>query len=125
MKWLLKAEELILFGISIWIFSTLKFAWWWFPVLLFAPDLSMIGYLFGTKVGAVVYNVVHHKALGIVVFAIGTLIQLPWLQLTGVILFGHSCLDRTLGYGLKYTDSFVHTHLDDGDNHLKIGFKRV
>jgi hypothetical protein len=26
-------------------------------------------------------------------------------------LFGHSAFDRMLGYGMKYTDSFQHTHL--------------
>jgi hypothetical protein len=33
------------------------------------------------------------------------------LQLIGVILLGHSSLDRALGYGLKYEDSFQNTHL--------------
>jgi hypothetical protein len=31
------------------------------------------------------------------------------LILSGIILFGHSAMDRALGYGLKYTDSFQHT----------------
>ena len=112
MKWLLKVEELALFGASIWVFGTLGFAWWWFPVLLFAPDLSMVGYLFGTRVGAAAYNAVHHKVLGLAVFALGSLLPLPWLQLAGVILFSHSSLDRALGFGLKYPDSFQHTHLN-------------
>jgi hypothetical protein len=34
-----------------------------------------------------------------------------WLQLVGLILLGHSSLDRVFGYGLKYADSFRHTHL--------------
>jgi hypothetical protein len=33
------------------------------------------------------------------------------LILSGIILFGHSAMDRALGYGLKYPDSFQHTHL--------------
>jgi hypothetical protein len=32
--------------------------------------------------------------------------------LAGIILLGHSSLDRVLGYGMKYTDSFRLTHLD-------------
>ena len=32
-------------------------------------------------------------------------------MLGGLILFGHSSMDRILGYGLKYPDSFEHTHL--------------
>ena len=34
-----------------------------------------------------------------------------WLMLVGIILFGHSCMDRMLGFGLKYPDSFKNTHL--------------
>jgi hypothetical protein len=33
------------------------------------------------------------------------------LALAGVIMLGHSSFDRVLGYGLKYGDSFRHTHL--------------
>ncbi|MBC8508108.1 MAG: DUF4260 family protein [Anaerolineales bacterium] len=33
------------------------------------------------------------------------------IQLIGVIMLGHSSLDRVIGYGLKYPDSFQHTHL--------------
>lgn len=38
-------------------------------------------------------------------------LHLPLLQLAGVILLGHSSLDRVLGYGLKHADSFQNTHL--------------
>jgi hypothetical protein len=30
---------------------------------------------------------------------------------TGTLLFTHASFDRILGYGLKYFDSFKHTHL--------------
>ena len=33
------------------------------------------------------------------------------MLLVGILLFAHSCFDRVWGYGLKYTDSFQHTHL--------------
>jgi len=29
----------------------------------------------------------------------------------GIIIVGHSSMDRMLGYGLKYPDAFTHTHL--------------
>lgn len=111
MKNLLKLEEALLFLFSIFLFAKLNFAWWWYPVLLFAPDLSMLGYLGGAKIGALTYNFVHHKALGIGIFIAGTLLANQPLQLVGIILFGHSSMDRILGYGLKYEDSFKHTHL--------------
>jgi hypothetical protein len=111
MKNLLKLEELFMFGLSIFLFTKLDFAWWWYPALLLAPDLSMIGYLISPQVGAVTYNFIHHKALGISIFVFGIILASQPLQLAGLILFGHSSMDRVLGYGLKYSDSFQHTHL--------------
>jgi hypothetical protein len=116
MKNLLKLEEALLFLFSIFLFAKLNYAWWVYPVLLFTPDLSMLGYLGGTKIGALTYNFVHHKALGIGIFIAGTLLINQPLQLAGIILFGHSSMDRILGYGLKYEDSFQHTHLGMVEN---------
>ena len=45
MKNILKFEELFMFVLSIFMFLKLDFAWWWYPVLLFMPDFSMLGYL--------------------------------------------------------------------------------
>jgi hypothetical protein len=111
MKTLLKLEALALWGLSVFLFSQLGYAWWWYPALFFAPDLSMVGYLGGTRLGAVVYNVVHHHAISFGLYVLGFFIANPVLQLAGVILLGHSNMDRVLGYGLKYPDSFQNTHL--------------
>ena len=111
MKILLSFEELALFLLSVYAFAQLPYAWWLFPALLFLPDVSMLGYLAGNKIGAACYNLFHHKAPGIACFLAGLTTAIPGLQLAGVILFAHSCFDRVLGYGLKYPDSFQHTHL--------------
>lgn len=111
MKAVIRIEEAAMFLFSIFMFNQLDFAWWWFPVLLFTPDLSMLGYLHDARTGALSYNLIHHKGVGLAVFLLGTFLLLPVLQLAGSILFGHSSLDRVFGYGLKYTDSFQHTHL--------------
>ncbi len=111
MKNVLKLEEVFMFGLSIFLFSRLDYAWWWYPVLILAPDLSMVGYLMNPRVGSITYNFIHHKALGIGVFVLGVILTSQPLQLTGLILFGHSSMDRSLGYGLKYPDSFQNTHL--------------
>lgn len=111
MNTILKLEELGMFALSIFLFSQLDFAWWWFPLLLFTPDLSMLGYLHNTQTGALIYNLVHHKAVGVAAYVLGALLARPGLMLAGVILFGHSNMDRIFGYGLKYPDSFQHTHL--------------
>ncbi|GAB4046302.1 DUF4260 domain-containing protein [Spirosoma litoris] len=113
MKTLLKSEELIQFLGAIYLFSRLSFAWWWFPALILVPDVSMIGYVINPAVGAVLYNFVHHKGLGIVIGLLGLVISSQLLMLTGIILFAHSSMDRMLGYGLKYFDSFKHTSLEN------------
>jgi len=111
MKNLLKLEELFMLALSIFLFSRLDYAWWWYPALLFTPDLSMIGYLISPQAGAWTYNFVHVKALGISVYVLGVILASQPLQLAGLILFGHSSMDRVLGYGLKHADAFKHTHL--------------
>jgi hypothetical protein len=111
MKNLLKLEEAFMFGLSIFLFSKLDYAWWWYPVLILAPDLSMVGYIVNARLGAITYNFIHHKALGIGLFVLGVVLANQLLQLVGLILFGHSSMDRALGYGLKYSDSFQNTHL--------------
>ena len=74
MNTIIKLEELAMFAFSIFLFSLLDFAWWWFPLLLFVPDLSMIGYAVSPKTGAWTYNLVHHKAVGIAVYVFGCLV---------------------------------------------------
>lgn len=111
MKALISLEEAAMFGLSIYLFSYTGFAWWWFPVLLLAPDIGMFGYLVDTRVGAVTYNLFHHKGLAILILCAGWYLSIPLLELTGIILFGHSSVDRIFGYGLKYNDNFKHTHL--------------
>jgi hypothetical protein len=111
MSALLRLEELFFFFLSIYLFSRLGIAWWWYPLLFLAPDLAMLGYAFGPRWGAVIYNLVHHKGISIGLYILGAILQNPILQLAALILLGHSSLDRTLGYGLKYSDAFQHTHL--------------
>ncbi|MEJ2149302.1 MAG: DUF4260 domain-containing protein [Chloroflexota bacterium] len=111
MKNLLKLEDLFFVILSIYLFSLLGYAWWWFPLLLFAPDLSMIGYLGGPRLGAIIYNAVHHRAVGISLYLIGAIGAVSVLQLAGLILLAHSSLDRVFGYGLKLPDAFTSTHL--------------
>jgi len=111
METTLKIEELAQFGLGIALFSNLDFTWWWFPVLILLPDIGMIGYAFNSKVGALIYNLFHNKALGIAFILIGMFWLNETVTLAGIILFSHSAMDRIFGYGLKYPDSFKNTHL--------------
>ena len=113
MKRVIQLEELAMFMLSIYAFNQLSFAWWWFLVLILLPDLSMIGYIFGNRTGAVVYNFFHHKAVAIATFVLGFYLHNEMIQLTGIILFGHSSMDRMFGYGLKKFAGFKFTHLGE------------
>lgn len=111
MKRILKVEEFAMLLLSVYLFSLLNFDWWWYFLLFLAPDISFLGYTVNTKFGAICYNLFHHKGLAILVYLIGVSVDIELLQLIGIIVFGHASFDRILGYGLKYTDSFNHTHL--------------
>ena len=111
MKDIIKLEELGMFALSIFLFTLLGYEWWLYVLLILAPDISMLGYLVNPKTGAVLYNIFHHKGLAIAIYLAGTYTFSPVLLITGIIMFGHSSIDRVLGYGLKYADAFKHTHL--------------
>lgn len=112
MKNIIRIEEAAMFALTIFLFYfQLDYVWWMFWALLLTPDVSMLGYVINTKTGALLYNIFHHKALAILIYAIGLYADESVLILTGLILFGHASMDRIFGYGLKYPDDFKHTHL--------------
>lgn len=111
MRNLLKLEEAGIFLLTIYLFSTLDFAWWWFPALLLVPDIGMIGYLINPKIGAFIYNLFHHQLVATGVAFYGLAFENEYWILAGIILFAHISFDRMMGYGLKFNDSFHHTHL--------------
>jgi hypothetical protein len=111
MKQLIKWEEAAMFALSIMLIAPLPYAWYWWLVWILAPDLSMIAYLGGNRAGAIGYNIAHHKGIAIALYAAGLYTAHPALEYAGMILFGHSSMDRALGYGLKYFTGFQDTHL--------------
>ena len=113
MKTILKIKELGLFILGVYLFSLLNFEWWWFLVLILAPDFAMLGYIFGNKSGALFYNIFHHRGIAIIVYILGCYLKMDLLQLIGVILFSHSSMDRMFGYGLKFESGFKCTHLGE------------
>ncbi len=113
MKVVLKLEEVLLFLLGFFLFMKMELAWWWFFALLLAPDIGMLGYAFGNKIGAITYNLFHHRGLAILFYLVGVSLKSPILQLTGIILFSHCAMDRIFGYGLKYQKGFRFTHLGE------------
>jgi len=111
MNTLLKLEEGALFLLCLFLFSQLNFAWWWFPALLFLPDVGMIGYLISPKIGAYSYNLLHHRLIAVAIAFYALTYGNEYCKLAAIILFAHISFDRVMGYGLKHNDSFNNTHL--------------
>ncbi len=113
MKNILKLEQLALLIFMIVLYSLLKLSWMWFAVLFLAPDIFMLGYLFGNKIGAISYNFIHNYFTTISLILIGYFLHIEWCLMIGLIFFAHIALDRFLGFGLKKYDGFKSTHLDN------------
>jgi hypothetical protein len=111
MKNILRLEEAAMLGLAIYLNSFLPFEGWVFWAWFLTPDLGMLGYLINTKVGAITYNLLHHKGIAIALYLAGYFLIIHELTFAGVVLLGHSSFDRVFGYGLKYIDSFKNTHL--------------
>jgi hypothetical protein len=106
-----RLEGGVLLVLSLLIYSKLSGPWLLFAVLILAPDLSMLGYLRGPRLGARVYNLGHTWLLPGVLAALGILAGLSFALDVAVIWFGHIGVDRLLGYGLKLPTGFQDTHL--------------
>lgn len=108
---LLRLEGMALLVTSVVTYSHLGGNWWQFFLLLLLPDLSMLGYAFNVRVGAVVYNSVHTSILPLSLAAAALVthheVALPYL----LIWTAHLGMDRVLGYGLKFPTHFQDTHL--------------
>ena len=107
----LRAEGLATFAAGLAGFLFLGLPWWAFLLLLIVPDVSMVSYLRGPRIGAVLYNVAHDLATGVAIAGAGLAIGSVPVAAAGAILVAHSGMDRMAGYGLKLPSSFQDTHL--------------
>jgi hypothetical protein len=85
--------------------------WILYLALFFIPDLSFAFFLITKKIGAIAYNVFHHQGVLVLLFLIGYFLKEDSIMKIALIFLSHSTFDRVAGYGLKYFDSFDHTHL--------------
>jgi hypothetical protein len=86
-------------------------SWLLFAALFLLPDLGMIGYVVGPRVGAATYNSVHIYAGPALLASAGLIASSPLAISVAAIWAAHIGFDRMLGYGLKSTSGFRHTHL--------------
>jgi hypothetical protein len=108
---LLRAEGAALLLTSVMLYWVSGGSWLLFALLLLVPDLSMLGYLAGPRVGATVYNVFHAYPLPAALGAFGLLGGSPLALAVALVWFAHIGMDRLVGYGLKYPTEFKDSHL--------------
>ena len=107
----LRVEAVPLLLAALVAFQALDGSWLWFAILFLAPDLFMLGYLRGPKVGAVVYNVAHTYVTPAILGGIWWFTQEAQVGRVAALWTAHIAFDRLLGYGLKDSKGFKHTHL--------------
>jgi hypothetical protein len=105
----LRLEAAAVLGLASVAYGTGSHSWGLFAALFFVPDISMLGYLAGPRVGAASYNLVHNYVVpigvGVLLHASGRSFAIP------LIWVAHIGFDRMMGYGLKYPTGFGDTHL--------------
>ncbi|MGH1415620.1 MAG: DUF4260 domain-containing protein [Pelagimonas sp.] len=92
-------------------YATLEQSWTLFAVLFLAPDLAILGYAFGSRVGTISYNAMHSY---IGPAAVGTICWFAnWSEAIALVAIwiAHIGFDRAIGYGLKHRSGFKTTHL--------------
>ena len=108
---LLRFEGLVGLIVAVLLYREVGQSWILFVVLFFAPDLSMVGYAAGNRVGAAAYNAAHTLVLPLILGAFGVLGERDLATGIALIWLAHIAMDRALGYGLKLPTGFKDTHL--------------
>jgi hypothetical protein len=107
---LLRLEAVGVLAGAAWLYRDLGYSWLLFALLFLAPDLFMLGYLGGTRVGAGVYNLGHTYLVPAALLVLAYYGDRRAFFPLGLIWIAHIGFDRALGYGLKYGDAFKSTH---------------
>jgi hypothetical protein len=108
---LLRLEGLAVAVSAIALYFHADYPWWLLVALVLAPDLSAVGYLAGSTVGAAAYDAMHTSSLPVALAAVGLIVDAETAVQVGLIWLTHIGVDRAVGYGLKYPTGFKDTHL--------------
>lgn len=108
---LLRGEGALVLAAATYAYSQQGFGWLMFALLFLVPDIFMVGFLSGNKLGAIIYNIGHTYLVPAAVLVAGWSLALPILVAIATIWIGHIGFDRILGFGLKYQTGFTFSHL--------------
>jgi hypothetical protein len=110
-SFLLRIEGVALLAGAITIYAHEEASWLLFALAFFAPDLSMLGFTGGSRLGAGVYNAAHATVIPLALVVAGLVAGHETALTIGLVWLAHIGFDRVLGYGLKYPEGFKETHL--------------
>jgi hypothetical protein len=110
-KFLLRLEGVAVATVAAAAYYALGGPLWLFLLGALAPDLAMLGYLGGTRLGSVTYNAAHTYVGPLALASVGLLAAVPVVVLVSLVWVAHIGVDRAVGYGLKYPTGFEDTHL--------------
>ena len=102
----IRADAAALLMVTLWAVAATSGSWIWFVALFLVPDLSMVGYLFGPRVGAATYNAGHLYAWPAGLLAAGLAYHTSWTTTAALSWIAHIAFDNVLGYGLKLPNGF-------------------
>lgn len=108
---ILRVEGAVILSLALFLYVRGEGGWLFFVVLLLVPDVGMLGYLAGPRLGAITYNALHTTVGPAALAVIGILTESPAATSVALVWFAHIGLDRMLGYGLKHPSGFRETHL--------------
>ncbi|UOQ49642.1 DUF4260 domain-containing protein [Gracilibacillus caseinilyticus] len=111
-KIILHIEGFAILALSLYFYGYSQLSWVLFLILLLVPDISMLGYLYNNKVGAMLYNLFHTYSLSIGVVICGLILSNQTILAVGLIWSAHIGMDRMIGYGLKYPTEFKDNHFN-------------
>lgn len=86
-------------------------SWTLFALLFLLPDLALVGYLAGPRLGSYAYNTAHTYLGPAVLAAAAYLTTAPLGWSVALVWTAHIGMDRALGLGLKFPHAFRETHL--------------
>lgn len=107
----LRLEGALVLLICLFAYAELGAGWPTFAWFFLAPDIALLGYLAGPRIGAAAYNSAHSYIGALATFAVGVSVGSATTVVAGLIWASHISFDRMLGYGLKYSAGAGFTHL--------------
>ncbi|WP_159728800.1 DUF4260 domain-containing protein [Methylosinus sp. Ce-a6] len=110
-KILLRLEGAALMAAALFAYFGLGADWRLLAWLFLFPDLSMVFYLAGPRIGAIAYNTAHTTIIPFAVLGAGVYLGQNLMVSIALIHLSHIGFDRMLGFGLKYGAAFGDTHL--------------